>query len=166
MELGVREPVRRRSLDLDLGEAGRGHERCTAVESNLKVEAMMTVRSLLLWVLVIGVLFGHVRESHAITSCNVCADEAHPCDFPCSLGSPPHQIKTTCKSAGYQCLRVQDLATDDACRAPTSTVDAQVALDVVTLADAWLHDVLALVTGIVERVASLDRHAGARLASR
>jgi len=125
----------------------------------------MTVRSLFLWVLVISLLFGHVSKSYAITSCDVCADGAHPCDFPCALGDPPHQIQTKCKAAGYKCVRVQDLASDDTCPLQ-STADPQVAIDVVTLADAWLRDVVALVAGVVERIASLDRHAGARLASR
>ena len=139
----------------------------------------MSVRSLVLGALVIGVFFGHLSESYAITSCNVCVDEVHPCDFPCYLGSPTgdHLTKTTCKGAGYRCLRVLDVMSDELCGAPPSTVaaakaseateavDASVAIDVVTLADAWLRDVLALATGIVERVASLEGDAGVRLAS-
>jgi hypothetical protein len=144
------------------------------------MEATMTARSLVLGALVIGVLFGHLRESYAITSCNVCVDEVHPCDFPCYLGSPTGDqlTKTTCKGAGYKCLRVLDLTSDELCGAPPSTVaaskaseavgavDATARLDVATLADTWLRDVLALVTGIVERVAPLAGGDGVRLASR
>jgi len=135
----------------------------------------MTVRSMVLWALVIGVFVGHLSESYAITSCDVCADEVHPCDFPCYLGSPTgdHLTKTTCKGAGYRCLRVLDVTSDALCSARPSTVaaskateavEASVAIDVVTLAAAWLRDGLALVTGLVERVASRDGDAGAGLA--
>jgi hypothetical protein len=142
-----------------------------------ELEAMMTVRSLVLVALVGALSFGHVSESYAITSCNVCADEVHPCSFPCFISSPSgdNLTKTTCKGAGYKCLKVLPV-TDEACEAPASTVaaaeasdateavNASVAVNVLTLAAAWLRDGLALVTGIVERVASLEGDAGVWLA--
>jgi hypothetical protein len=142
-----------------------------------ELEAMMTVRSLVLVALVGGLFFGGMRESHAITTCNVCADEVHPCNFPCFIGSPTgsNVTVTTCKGAGYRCLRTFPVTSDEACPAesaalaafeaaviePTRAIEA---IDIVTTAAAWLHDGIALVTGVIDRVASLERGAGAQLA--
>ena len=138
----------------------------------------MTVRSLVLVALVGGLSFGHMRESHAITTCNVCADEVHPCDFRCYIGSPTgsNVTVTTCKGAGYKCLRTFPVTSDEACSSETSTASAFEtaeaiaptgaieAIDVVTLAATWLRTGIALVTGVIDQVASLESGAGVRLA--
>jgi hypothetical protein len=139
---------------------------------------MMTVRSLVLVALVGGLFFGGMRESYAITTCSVCADEVHPCSFPCFIPSPTgsNQTVTTCKGAGYKCLRVFPVTSDEACPAATSAMAAFEAveaieptraieaIDVATLAAMWLRDGIALVTGVIDQVALLETGAGVRLA--
>jgi hypothetical protein len=129
-----------------------------------ELEAMMNVRSLVLMALVLGLSFGGMRESHAITSCNVCADEEHLCKFQCYVGTPPFQTTTTCKGAGYKCVRTLGATSDEACSAAASTVAALEPVDAVTRAIDWVRDGYALVSGIVDRVASLESEVGARLA--
>ncbi|HSS00416.1 MAG TPA: hypothetical protein VLM79_25330 [Kofleriaceae bacterium] len=127
--------------------------------------------------LVGGLFFGGMRESHAITSCNVCADKVHLCSFPCYIGDPTegNATATTCKAAGYKCVRALPVTSDDACPAEASTVaafetaaiaptGAIEAIDVVTLAATWLRNGIALVTGVIDQVASLESGAGVRLA--
>jgi hypothetical protein len=140
-----------------------------------ELEAMMTVRSLVLVALVGALSLGRVSESHAITSCDVCEDEAHPCNFPCYIGSPTgHNVtSTTCKGAGYKCIRKLPVTSEEACpglaltvaqtdaTAAIDPIEATAGIDVVTLAAAWLRDGIALVTGIVDRVALLE--SGARV---
>jgi hypothetical protein len=140
-----------------------------------ELEAMMTVRSLVLVALVGALFFGHMNESYAITTCSVCADEVHPCGFPCFIPSPTgsNQTVTTCKGAGYKCLRVFPVTSDEACDAQASslassdaidTTDGSQVINIVTLAAEWLRDGIALVTGVIDQVASLDGGAGVRRA--
>ncbi|MGH9884290.1 MAG: hypothetical protein ACREBE_02100 [bacterium] len=131
---------------------------------------MMTVRSLVLVALAGALFLGHMNESYAITTCSVCADEAHPCSFPCFIPSPTgsNQTVTTCKGAGYKCFRVFQLS-DDACDAQASSMAATDAIgsdviELATLAAAWLRDGIALVTGVIDHVASLESGASVRLA--
>lgn len=138
----------------------------------------MTVRSLVLVALVGALFFGHMNESYAITTCSVCADEVHPCGFPCFIPSPTgsNQTVTTCKGAGYKCLRVFPVTSDEACPAESSAMAAFdaaeaieptraiEAIDVATLAAEWLRGGIALVTGVIDQVASLERSADVRLA--
>jgi hypothetical protein len=133
----------------------------------------------LVLVALVGALsFAHMNESYAITTCSVCADEVHPCGFPCFIPSPTgsNQTVTTCKGAGYKCLRVFPVTTDEACPAEASAMAAFEAadalepirtieaIDVASLAAEWLRDGIALVTGVIDQVASIERGAGVRLA--
>ena len=112
----------------------------------------MKLRSLILVALIGGLFFGRIRESHAITTCNVCADGEHPCNFPCYTGSPPSAFATTCKLAGYSCFRVPH-ASRAACDLP---LPAAMSWDLATLVTDWLRDGIAFVSNVAYRVAALD----------
>jgi hypothetical protein len=113
----------------------------------------MKIRSLILVALIGGLFFGHIRESHAITTCNVCADGVHPCIFKCYTGPIDFPFVTTCGGAGYQCIRFPRLNSDQLCELPPP---AAAIPDLWTVAASWLRDGLALLNAAVDRVAVLD----------
>ena len=113
----------------------------------------MIVRSLILVAVAGALFFGRMRESHAITTCNVCADGVHPCSFRCYTGSPPFPFVTTCGGAGYHCLHLPFATSGEACDAPAPPSEIAA---LVALAADWLRDGLALMTSVAERVAALD----------
>jgi hypothetical protein len=113
----------------------------------------MKLRSLILVALMGSLFFGHVRESYAITSCNVCADGAHPCTFRCYTGPYEFPFVTTCGQAGYQCIRLPRFASDQQCDLSAATT---VTPDLLTLAVGWLREGLVLVSDAVDRFALLD----------
>jgi len=116
----------------------------------------MTLRSLVLVVLIAGVSTFQIREASAITSCAVCADGAHPCSFKCFT-----DIVTTCKGAGYACVRVpalvetapslDALALDSAC--PVASAEAP-ASELSPMA-SWLDEGLAFVHGLAHGFAAV-----------
>lgn len=112
----------------------------------------MKLRSLILVALIGGLFFGHIRESHAITTCNVCADDVHPCTFKCYTGPIDFPFVTTCGGAGYQCIRFPRLNSSQ-CEpsAPTAGLP-----DLIALAAGWLREGIALLSDAVDRVAVLD----------
>jgi hypothetical protein len=113
----------------------------------------MKLRSLILLALVGAVLLGHVRESYAITTCNVCADGAHPCTFRCYTGPYDFPFVTTCGGAGYQCWRLPHASSSLQCDLAASTATAD---SLVTLAAGWIRGGLSLASTVAYRVAALD----------
>jgi hypothetical protein len=116
-------------------------------------EGLMRLRSLILVALIGGLFFGHIRESQAITTCNVCADGIHPCVFKCYTGTLDFPFVTTCGLAGYQCIRIPSSNSAQQCdlAAPAATVP-----DLLAVAAGWLREGLSLLNEAVDRVAVLD----------
>jgi hypothetical protein len=112
----------------------------------------MKLRSLILVALVGGLFFGHMGKSYAITTCNVCADGAHPCTFKCYTGPYDFPFVTTCGQAGYQCFRFPHALSDQQCDLPASTTTISA---LTKLATDWLQEGFAFVNAVY-RVAMLD----------
>lgn len=118
----------------------------------------MTLRSVVLVAMMSGLSFFHMREASAITSCSVCADQTHLCSFPCYVGTPglPGLVVTTCKGAGYKCLKGLPVATLDTELCQTEPAPSAVSA-LASLVTTWWTDSLRLAIALHDQVARLDR---------
>jgi hypothetical protein len=133
--------VRCSATSLAPTRAARWHEAWKEASRTLE-EVPVTHRILIPVAVAAGLLFTHVRDSHAITSCDRACGPNKPCATPCYLDPPPHAFVTRCDQVG-PCQRVPDVSValgDDACTSSDpAAIGSSNSTTLASLAIAWLE---------------------------